>query len=126
MIRAACFLLAVLCVMVAGCRSLPVRVAVEGENALPIARYGSLADVGERIEAMLGRGESAHWLLDRNQLAFTARLALVDEAAASIDLQYFIWQSDASGHLLADRVLHAAERGVRVRILMDDFGVAGR
>jgi putative cardiolipin synthase len=125
-IRGACLLIAVLSVAAAGCRTLPARDAVERDEALPIARYGSLADVGERIEAMLGSGESAHWLLDGNQLAFTARLALVDEAAASLDLQYFIWQSDASGHLLADRVLHAAERGVRVRILMDDFGVAGR
>ena len=75
---------------------------------------------------MLASGESAHWLLDRNQLALTARLALADEAAFSLDVQYFVWQSDASGHLLADRILHAADRGVRVRILVDDFGVAGR
>jgi putative cardiolipin synthase len=124
-IRTACSFIAVFSV-VAGCRSLPVRVAVEHQDALPMARYGSLADVGARIEAMLAPGESAHWLLDRNELALSARLALVDEAAVSLDLQYFIWQSDASGHLLADRVLHAAERGVQVRILMDDFGVAGR
>ena len=95
-------------------------------EALPVARYGSLADFAGRIEAMLGSGESAHWLLDRNQLALTARLALADEAAISLDIQYFVWQSDASGHLLADRILHAADRGVRVRILVDDFGVAGR
>ncbi len=126
MTRRACLLLAVFCLAAAGCRSLPPRVDVPAESALPIARYGPLADVAEPIEAMLPRGESAHWLLDRNQLALTARVALVDEAAVSLDLQYFIWQSDATGHLFADRVLHAADRGVRVRILMDDFGVAGR
>src|SRR5262245_53399914 len=75
---------------------------------------------------MLSRGESAHWLLDRNQLALEARLALVDEAAESLDVQYFVWQSDATGHLLADRMLHAADRGVRIRILIDDFGVSGK
>ena len=75
---------------------------------------------------MLGSGESAHWLLDRNELALRARLALTDEAAISLDVQYFVWQSDASGHLLADRMLHAADRGVRVRILVDDFGVSGK
>ena len=126
MIRAAFFPIAVLGVLMAGCHTLPVRIDVPHEQASPVARYGSLADFGERIEAMLKPEESAHWLLDRNQLALTARLALVDEAAISLDLQYFIWQSDASGHLLADRVLHAAERGVRVRILLDDFGVAGK
>lgn len=93
---------------------------------MPAARYGSLADFGGRIEAMLGSGESAHWLLDRNQLALEARLALIDEAAESLDVQYFVWQSDATGHLLADRMLHAADRGVRIRILIDDFGVSGK
>ena len=109
----------------AGCGRLPASVAGPREEALPLARYGSLADFAGRIEAMLASGESAHWLLDRNQLALTARLALADEAAVSLDVQYFVWQSDASGHLLADRMLHAADRGVRVRILVDDFGVSG-
>jgi putative cardiolipin synthase len=110
---------------VAGCGGLPSRDTTAREDALPVARYGSLADFAGRIEAMLAAGESAHWLLDRNQLALTARLALIDEAAVSLDIQYFIWQSDATGHLVAERVLAAAERGVRVRILMDDFSVAG-
>jgi putative cardiolipin synthase len=104
---------------------LPDRVAERGD-ALPAAQYGSLADFGGRVEAMLESGESAHWLLDRNELALRARLALADEAAQSLDVQYFVWQSDASGHLLADRILHAADRGVRVRILVDDFGVSGK
>jgi putative cardiolipin synthase len=111
--------------VVAGCGALPSRETVVREDALPAARYGSLADFAGRIEAMLPTGESAHWLLDRNQLALTARLALIDEAAISLDIQYFIWQSDATGHLAAERVLAAADRGVHVRVLMDDFGVAG-
>ena len=104
---------------------MPARIAVH-EEALAQARYGSLADFGGRIEAMLSGGESAHWLLDRNELALRARLALADEAAESLDVQYFVWQSDASGHLLADRMLHAADRGLRIRILIDDFGVSGK
>jgi putative cardiolipin synthase len=124
-IRVAGLLIAVASIGLAGCRSLPERVAPV-ETSLPAAQYGSLADFGERIEAMLGSGESAHWLLDRNELALEARLALADEAAESLDLQYFVWQSDASGHLLADRALHAADRGVRVRVLIDDFGVSGK
>ncbi len=108
----------------AGCGALPSRDAVVPEQALPVANYGSLADFAGRIEAMLAADESAHWLLDRNQLAFTARLALTDEAATSLDVQYFIWQNDASGYLLSERILRAADRGVRVRLLMDDFGVS--
>lgn len=125
MTRAAGLLIAVASIAVTGCRALPARVA-EHQEALPVAQYGSLADFGARIEAMLAGGESAHWLLDRNELALRARLALADEAAVSLDVQYFVWQSDASGHLLADRMLHAADRGVRVRILIDDFGVSGK
>ncbi len=125
MIRATSLLVAVFSIAAAGCRALPARVAPH-EEALPTAQYGSLADFAGRIEAMLGGGESAHWLLDRNELALRARLALADEAAVSLDVQYFVWQSDATGHLLADRMLHAADRGVRVRILVDDFGVSGK
>jgi putative cardiolipin synthase len=124
-IRATSLLVAVLGIAAGGCRALPDRVAPY-EEALAAARYGSLADFGARIEAMLASGESAHWLLDRNEVALRARLALADEAAVSLDVQYFVWQSDATGHLLADRMLHAADRGVRVRILVDDFGVSGK
>jgi len=124
-LRVAVLLGASLTIGLAGCRALPARVAPV-ETSLAAAQYGSLADFGGRIEAMLASGESAHWLLDRNALALRARLALADEAAVSLDMQYFVWQSDATGHLLADRVLHAADRGVRVRILIDDFGVSGK
>jgi putative cardiolipin synthase len=124
-IRVAAILIVCAGVAVAGCGSLPLRTAVVPEHALPIASYGSLADFAGRIEAMLAPGESAHWLLDRNQLALTARLALTDEAASSLDVQYFIWQDDATGYLLSDRLLRAADRGVRVRVLMDDLGVSG-
>ena len=82
MIRAAFFPIAVLGVLMAGCHTLPVRIDVPHEQASPVARYGSLADFGERIEAMLKPEESAHWLLDRNQLALTARLALVNRLSS--------------------------------------------
>jgi putative cardiolipin synthase len=125
LIRASAILVVCACAAVGGCGSLPVRDGLVAETALPVAGYGSLADYGGRIEAMLAPGESAHWLLDRNQLALTARLALADEAATSLDVQYFIWQDDASGYLFSDRLLRAADRGVRVRVLMDDLGVSG-
>jgi putative cardiolipin synthase len=124
--RATCSLLLLAALTVGGCKALPSRGAVLREEALAPARYGMLADVNGRIEAQLPTGQSAHWLLDANQLALTSRLALIDEAALSLDIQYFIWQSDATGHLVSQRVLAAADRGVRVRILLDDFGVSGR
>jgi putative cardiolipin synthase len=58
-------------------------------------------------------------------LALTARLDLIEAAEASIDVQYFIWQNDPSGILVIDRLLAAADRGVRVRALVDDVQLEG-
>jgi putative cardiolipin synthase len=55
-----------------------------------------------------------------------ARLALADLAERSLDMQYFIWDADVSGRLLADRIVRAAERGVRVRVLLDDHSIVDR
>ena len=53
------------------------------------------------------------------------RLLLADMAEETLDMQYFIWKGDASGELLLDRVIKAADRGVRVRILVDDIYLIG-
>ena len=58
--------------------------------------------------------------------ALEARLALADLAERSLDLQYYIWDADVSGHLLADRIIRAADRGVRVRVLLDDHCIVDR
>ncbi|WP_223296255.1 phospholipase D-like domain-containing protein [Shewanella halifaxensis] len=55
--------------------------------------------------------------------AFIARLALVNAATASIDLQYYIYRGDDTGRLLTWHLIDAAQRGVRVRILLDDMAV---
>lgn len=57
--------------------------------------------------------------------AFAYRLALVDTAEVSIDVQYYIWHGDLSGALLIDAIRRAAERGVQVRLLLDDNGITG-
>jgi putative cardiolipin synthase len=58
-------------------------------------------------------------------LALTSRLDLIEAAESSIDLQYFIWQNDPSGIFVIDRLLAAADRGVRVRALIDDVQLEG-
>ena len=63
-------------------------------------------------------------LLSRNNDALNWRLALADHATTSIDAQYFIWQSDETGALLFNRLLRAADRGVRLRLLVDDIALA--
>lgn len=57
--------------------------------------------------------------------AFAARVAAARAATASLDVQYYIWRGDMTGGLLAREVLHVAERGVRVRMLLDDMYAVG-
>ncbi|MDR0182011.1 phospholipase D family protein [Lysobacter arvi] len=57
--------------------------------------------------------------------AFGARAISARRAGRSLDIQYFIWHNDLTGRLLASEVLGAAERGVRVRILLDDMNAYG-
>jgi putative cardiolipin synthase len=71
-------------------------------------------------------GESGVMYMRYGRRALEMRLALADLAERSLDLQYFIWDADVSGHLLADRIIRAADRGVRVRVLLDDVSIVDR
>lgn len=57
--------------------------------------------------------------------ALSARILMARAAEASIDVQYYIWQTDTTGWLLLDELRAAADRGVRVRLLLDDNGIPG-
>ena len=57
--------------------------------------------------------------------AFAARAALAQAADRSLDVQYYIWRDDTTGRLMFDALRSAAERGVRVRLLLDDNNTAG-
>ncbi len=59
-------------------------------------------------------------LLEKNEDALRWRIALVDAAVQSLDLQYYIWWGDESGDLLMKHVVDAADRGVHVRLILDD------
>ena len=60
---------------------------------------------------------------DREALA--VRIALADAAQRSLDVRYYIWSDDTSGRALAEALLRAARRGVRVRVLLDDINTGG-
>ena len=57
--------------------------------------------------------------------AFAARVLLARAAERSLDVQYYIWRNDLTGTLLLEALLEAAERGVRVRLLLDDNDTPG-
>ena len=65
-------------------------------------------------------------LLGSGMDAFVARMALAEAAERTLDLQYYIFHGDLTGKLILDSVVRAAERGVRVRILIDDTTAKGR
>ena len=57
--------------------------------------------------------------------AFAARALLARSARKTLDVQYYIWHGDLTGTLLLEELRAAAERGVQVRLLLDDNGTAG-
>lgn len=57
--------------------------------------------------------------------AFASRYLLMEKAAKTLDIQYYIWQNDMSGRLLFSAMLEAANRGVIVRLLLDDNNTPG-
>ena len=70
--------------------------------------------------------QSGFYLLSDNTDAFIARFALATTAKKTLDIQYYIMHNDASGQYLAYAILSAADRGVHVRILVDDINLSGR
>jgi putative cardiolipin synthase len=68
-------------------------------------------------------GMSAAHPLGDGMEALAARVVLARMAERSLDVQYYIWHGDTAGRLLLKELLDAADRGVRVRILLDDIGV---
>ncbi|OYW77849.1 MAG: hypothetical protein B7Z37_02215 [Verrucomicrobia bacterium 12-59-8] len=65
------------------------------------------------------RGTSGFEMLPDSRESFLARLAMVEAAQRTLDLQYYIWDDDVVGTTCADRLLAAADRGVKVRLLLD-------
>lgn len=71
------------------------------------------------------QGLSGIYPIDEGSDALSVRLLLARLAEVSLDLQYYMWHDDASGRLLFHEVEKAANRGVRVRLLLDDNNTAG-
>lgn len=70
-------------------------------------------------------GFSGIYPLDDGHEAFAARVALIRAAEKSLDVQYYIWRNDTSGQLLFHELVLAAQRGVHVRLLLDDNNTVG-
>jgi putative cardiolipin synthase len=107
------------CMVAAACSACAPR-PVNAERIESRAYATPLAtELGRAVAAVAAAHapQSGLFVLDSGKDALLSRLALVEAAQRSLDLQYYIWNSDATGRYLAARVYAAAERGVRVRIL---------
>jgi len=93
--------------------------------ALPVVDGATALD--RFIEPLMSaaQGRSGLMLLADNLDAFAVRVLAARRAGRSLDLQYYFWKNDLTGRLLAHEVLSAADRGVRVRLLLDDVNAHG-
>lgn len=112
--------LACLTAFLHGCASLPDRPEIPPQLALapgtdaPLDRAVSGAEAGHP-------GQSGFRLVIEGMEAFVIRMHSANQAARSLDVQTYIWHADATGRWLAQALLTAADRGVRVRLLVDDL-----
>jgi putative cardiolipin synthase len=95
-----------------------VALVLGGAGALAQAP-GPMAIVDDQVAAHPGK--TGVYVLDAPVEALLARAWLADRAERSIEVQYFIWSTDNIGILAAEALLRAADRGVRVRVIVDDL-----
>lgn len=101
------------------CASVPFDYPKDHSVAIASTTDTALArEVSAWVEAH--GGESGFYPLIHGMDALGARLYLIGKAEASVDLQYFLMKDDLAGRLFAAALLRAADRGVRVRFLLDD------
>jgi putative cardiolipin synthase len=120
------FLMVILALfLVGGCATLPKdfeRPVSYAYTDTDDTRFGK----ARRDERMAHPGQSGFLLLGNGLDAFVARALLAHYAERSIDVQYYLYHADLVGRLFTDQLLKAADRGVRVRLLVDDMDLAGR
>lgn len=119
-------LIALIASWLAGCASLPAEVQRPVSQALQQPEDTRLGRcVAEYVARTGQRHASGFRLIGATEAAYTSRLSLIDAADKTLDLQYYAILADPSTGLLAQRLRDAAARGVRVRILLDDFNTTG-
>jgi putative cardiolipin synthase len=91
--------------------------------AMGIAPRIATASATSEIDVQVAAhpGQSGVHILETGKEALEARAWLVDSAERTIEAQYFIWSTDNIGILAAEALLRAAERGVKVRVIVDDL-----
>lgn len=118
-------LLAVMVLLLAGCN--PTRPEVYPRTSSHALKNYRSTDLGKIIEKEAAKhpGKSGFNILRYGREAFTARITMTDMTDKTLDLQYYLWDQDETGRLLVLHTLQVADRGVKVRVLLDDIGLQG-
>lgn len=116
-------LLLVFTSVITGCATLP-------DNSVRTASYFIEDTTNTTLGQIIGKREASNkkqsgaYPLGNGLDAFVARAVLADKAEKTLDVQYYLYHNDTVGTLLTNRLIRAADRGVRVRLLLDDMGLA--
>ena len=105
-------------------RELKIRAILLALSATSVATAQPIGDwIDANCEDCAARmvSQTGAYILEKGEESLVGRAWLTQHAARSIDVQYFIWSTDNVGILAAEGLLSAAERGVRVRVLVDDI-----
>lgn len=116
--------MALLTALLQGCALPPLEGRTESHALAPAEAADTTLGRTLSTQAQAHPGESGILSLADALESFAARVLLVRAAERTLDVQYYIWRDDITGNLLLNALREAADRGVRVRLLLDDNGVA--
>ncbi|WP_277986381.1 phospholipase D family protein [Noviherbaspirillum cavernae] len=110
--------------LLTGCNPLP---SLEGRSVSTVVTDTNDTPLGVAISPLTAAhpGKAGIYPLVDAHNAFGARVLLAQAAVRTLDIQYYIWRGDMTGTLLFDALRKAADRGVRVRLMLDDLGSLG-
>ena len=114
-----------LMLFISACTKLPSNIGKPQSRALSYTENTMLSRHAKPL-LQKHKGKSGFLLLGNNLDAFSSRIVLIDAAEMSIDAQYYAVEDQLTGKLFLKHLLDAADRGVRVRLLMDDLKTDGR
>ena len=112
------------CLVLSACATLPPAEPVTEPVVRITDTNNELAKVVSTLRTNRDNLTGIYPLSDSHD-SFAARASLIQAAEHTLDLQYYIWHNDASGQLLARALMQAADRGVKVRLLLDDNNTNG-
>src|SRR5487761_2678767 len=116
-----CAAFGLVAMLAVGCATLPPGADFPKTTSIALA-HPEQTRLGRQFDGAAPNhgGKSAFRLLSVGVDGFLARAQMINAAERTLDLEYFIFRQDETGQLLTDALLHAADRGVRIRVLVDD------